>query len=573
MAGGRVLPSRRHLPDGSGPGDRPSTGSRERVPLAVWAVTALHVGLLLTFSFLYPPFTGFDETQHVDAVLSIRHGDGWPAPQERELSEGIVAVATPLLRSASALPFSDDEIPPRDERPSVAELGVERDSVGQLLPNQITQHPPLYYALQAGVLAVLPGSADWAFDKTVGVLRLVSILLMAPLPLLAWATARALRAPPLAGHVAALLTVSVPQLQRVGSSVNNDAGYTLAFATVLLLLARVATGDLRRRTVVLTGVAVGVAMLTKGFALVLPLSVGLAFVVGGLRTRVRRWWLSGLLSLVVAFVVGGWWWLRNLVLYGTVQPSGWPASYRDVLQFEPRAPGEPAPVVPFLETTYSLLSERFWGGLEINYVGPDTFPHWWTNVLVVVATVALVAAVVGAGRSRLPVTVAVLVPFASTLGVVAFGVWSGYSYSLNFPGAQGRYLFGSLPSLAAAIALGLVVLAGPAGRVRRALPVGAVLLALGMQAAGLHSVLARSWLPAHDAGSRAERSRAALEAIVGYSPWPTLVTLAAFALAGLAAAAVLVLTVRRALTGADEPAEPTGGLTPEAPSRGPAPAR
>ena len=67
----------------------------ERVPLTVWAVTALHVGLLLTFTFLYPPFTGFDETQHVDAVLSIRHGDGWPAPQERQLSEGIVAVATP----------------------------------------------------------------------------------------------------------------------------------------------------------------------------------------------------------------------------------------------------------------------------------------------------------------------------------------------------------------------------------------------------------------------------------------------------------------------------------------------
>ena len=153
---------------------------------------------------LYPPFTGFDETQHVDAVLSIRHGDGWPAPQERELSEGVVAVATPVLQAASDLPFSDDELPPRDERPSVAELGVERDSVGQLLPNQITQHPPLYYALQAGVLAaVLPGSADWPFDRTVGVLRLVSIVLMAPLPLLAWATARALRAPPLVGQVAA----------------------------------------------------------------------------------------------------------------------------------------------------------------------------------------------------------------------------------------------------------------------------------------------------------------------------------------------------------------------------------
>jgi hypothetical protein len=524
---------------------RPSSAGR--VPLTVWAATVLHVGLLLGFAFLYPPFTGFDETQHVDAVLSIRHGDGWPAPQERELSEGIVAVATPLLQSASDLPFSDDELLPRDERPSVAELGVERDSVGQVLPNQITQHPPLYYALQAGVLAVLPGSADWAFDQTVGVLRLVSIVLMAPLPLLAWATARALRAPPLAAQVAALLTVSVPQLQRVGSSVNNDAAYTLAMAVVLLLLARVAGGDVGRRAGVLTGVAVGVAMLTKGFALVLPLAVGLAFLVGGRRSTDGRSWTAGLLpgfvSLVVAFVVGGWWWLRNLVLYGTVQPAGWPPSYREVLRLEPRAPGEPAPLDGFLAGAYSRLSERFWGGLEINYVGPDSFPHELTDALVVAALVALVAAVVGAGRSRLPLVVSVLVPFVSTLGVVGYGIWTGYSYSLDFPGAQGRYLFGNLPSLAAAVALGLVVLAR---RAARAVPVAVALLALGMQAAGLYVVVSRNWLPAYDGRGRVERYREALEGITDYSPWPAAVPLTAFVVTAAAALAVLVLAVRLA---------------------------
>ena len=529
---------------------RRSTG--ERVPLTVWAVTALHVGLLLTFAFLYPPFTGFDETQHVDAVLSIRHGDGWPAPQERQLSEGIVAVATPALRSASELPFSDDELPPRDERPSVAELGVERDAVGQVLPNQITQHPPLYYALQAGVLAALPGSADWAYDRTVAVLRLVSVLLMAPLPLLAWAVACALRAPPLVGHVAALLTVSVPQLQRVGASVNNDAAYTLAFATVLLLLARVAAGDVGRRAVVLTGVGVGVAMLTKGFALVLPLAVGLAFLVGARRAG-RSWTagvLPGFLALVVAFAVGGWWWLRNIVLYGTVQPAGWPPTYREVLRLEPRAPGEPAPLGPFLEGSYSRLSERFWGGLEINYVGDDTFPHWWTNALVVAAAVALTAAVVGAGRSRLPLVVSVLVPFASTLGVVLYGIWTGYTYSPDFPGAQGRYLFGNLPSLAAGVALGLVVLARRGARV---VPVLTAVLALGMQAAGLYSVLTRTWLPAYDGRGRVERYGAALEGIVDYSAWPAAAPVGVFVLTGLAAAAVLVLALRLSAVGVREP--------------------
>ena len=535
---------------------RRSGGPSQRVPLVVWATTALHVGLLLAFAFLYPPFTGFDETQHVDAVLSIRHGDGWPAPQERELSEGIVAVATPVLQAASQLPFSDDELLPRDERPSVAELGVERDSVGQLLPNQITQHPPLYYALQAGVLAVLPGSADWAYDKTVGVLRLVSVLLMAPLPLLAWATARALRAPPLVGQVAALLSVSVPQLQRVGSSVNNDAAYVLAFACVLLLLARVAGGDVRRRTVVLTGVGVGVAMLTKGFALVLPLPVALAFLVGARRGGARpASWTAGLLpaflSLTVAFAVGGWWWLRNLLLYGRVQPSGWPASYRDVLRLEPRGPDEPARLTDFVAGSYSRLSERFWGGLEINYVGPDTFPHWWTDTLAAATAIALLAAVVAARRDRLPLTVAVLVPFACTLGVIVYGIWTGFTYSPDFPGAQGRYLFGNLPSLAAAVALGLVALTR---RASRAVPVGAALLAVGMQVAGLYSVLSRSWLPVYDGRGRAARYGDALDGILDYAPWPSAVPLTAFALTGLAVVAVLVLAVRLAVVGERQPA-------------------
>lgn len=536
-----------------------------RVPLTVWAITALHVGLLLVFSLLYPPFTGFDETQHVDAVLSIRHGDGWPAPQERELSEGVVAVATPVLRAASDLPFSDDPLPDRDDRPSIASLGVERVSVGQRLPNQITQHPPLYYALEAAVLAAVPGSADWPFDRTVGVLRLLSVLLMAPLPLLAWATSQVLRASPLVGVTGALLTVSVPQLQRVGASVNNDAAYTLAFATALVLLARVAMGDLRRRTVVLVGVVVGLALLTKGFALVLPPAVALAFLVGGRRTREPPWWRAGLLALTVAFAVGGWWWLRNLVLFGAVQPAGWPQeAQREVLGIEPRPPGTPAPLPDFLDGAYELLSERFWGGLPINYVGPDTFPRRLVDVLVVAAALALLAAVVGAGRSRLPLLATVLVPFAGTLVIVGYGMWTGYTYSLHFPGAQGRYLFGSLPSLATGVALGLAVVAG---RARRVLPVLAALLALGMQAFGLRFVLVRGWLPPYDGQSRSDRYREALDGLVRWAPWPPAVTVTVLVIAGVAAVVALAAAVRWALV-RDEavttPAEPEPAPEPTA---------
>ena len=474
-----------------------------------------------------------------------------------------MAVATPVLRAVNALPFSDDPVAPRDERPSVASQGVERDAAGQPLPNQITQHPPLYYGLEAAVLAAVPGSADWPYDRTVAVLRLVSILLVAPLPLLAWATARALEASPLVGVTAALLSVSVPQLQRVGASVNNDAGYVLAFSVAVLLLARVAMGDLRRRTAVVAGVAVGLALLTKGFALVLPLTVAVTFLVGGRRASRpparSPWWLSGLLCLVVAFVVGGWWWLRNLLVYGAVQPPGWSLeAYRRVLGTVPRPEGTPAPLSDFAAGAYARLGERFWGGLGINYAGGDTFPDLVIHLLVAGTVLGLAAAVLAAGRSRLPVVAAVVVPLAGTLGIVCYGMWTGFSYSLDFPGAQGRYLFGSVTGLAAAGALGLSVVAGPA---RRLLPVLAALLALVLQAAGLVAVLRHAWLPRYDGRPREDRYREAVEGIVRWSPWPPEVTGTVFVLTAVMGVVVLVLAVRWAV--AHERAAPVPQPSPE----------
>ena len=155
-------------------------------------------------------------------------------------------------------------------------------------------------------------------------------------------------------------------------------------------------------------------------------------------------------------------------------------------------------------------------------------------------------------------------PFAGTLVIVGYGMWTGYTYSLDFPGAQGRYLFGSLPSLAAAVALGLAVVAGPA---RRLLPLLAALLALGLQAAGVRSVLARSWLPPFDGRSRAARYGEALDGIVRWAPWPPAVTVTLLVLAALAAVVALAAAAAWALA-RDEAAPVTA---PAVPGRAPEP--
>jgi hypothetical protein len=68
-----------------------------------------------------------------------------------------------------------------------------------------------------------------------------------------------------------------------------------------------------------------------------------------------------------------------------------------------------------------------------------------------------------------------------------------------------------------------------------------------MQAAGLTSVVRRNWLPVYDGRGRVARYREALDGVLGYSPWPPVVPLTAFALTGLAAVAVLALAVRQAV--------------------------
>ncbi len=558
--------------DDSQPADGAATSARRRgrggVPALVWAITALHVGLLLVFSLLYPPFTGFDEAQHVDATLALRYGEGWPGPDERVLSEALVVVATPTLNGIRDLPFSDDDPPPRSERPSLEQAGVERPNTSYLVPNQILQHPPLYYAVGAAVLAAVPGSGDWPFDRTVGVLRLLSILLMAPLPLLAWATARRLGAGASVATAAAALPLSVPQLQRVGGTVTNDSLYTLAFAAAVLVLVPVARGDLRRRTAVLVGVVVGLALLGKGFALALVPTIVAVHLAGHLAHRRdgtapggrSAWWQSGLLSLVVAFVVGGWWWLRNLVVFDSIQPDGSDA-FRDARLGAPKEPGTPVPLGGFLDGAYERLSSRFWGGLGINYDGPATYPAWSTDLLVLASLAAVVVALVALRRSRPALLTAVLLPFAGTVAIVLVAIWGGYSYSLRFPGAQGRYLFGALPSLAAAVALGLGVLAGP---LRRLLPALVVLFAAGMQAIGLYRVMSSSWMPPIAGRSDLDRLGDALSAVVEWSPWPPALTGLMGALpvaAGLAVAALAVLHAARPPADAPRPVpvpEPVG---------------
>ena len=513
--------------------------SLRRVPVLVWAVTALHIALMAMCTLLYPTFTGLDETTHVDMAYAYSKGHGLYAPGDRLLARG-VEVAYGDLTIPPKEPYADSPIRPRGERPSFDAAGGDAPPQGYLVPNQMVQHPPLYYLVEAGVLRV-PGVGDLPYDRQVALLRWVSVLMLAPLPLLIWATGRRLLGPDSrAPALAAVIPATMPGLSRLGGSVNNDNLLILLAALLTFILSGVLRGDLRRRTGALVGLLLGLALLTKGLALVFPLFIVGVYAVAWARYR-RPTLVPLALAAVVSAAVGGWWWVRNVVLFGTVQPSGLGAVWDRRIDGPARPGFTWSELVPkFAER----LSMRYWSGL--GYPDAPILPKVVTGVwLAGFVAVALVGVAVGiGGRKGRLAAATLLLPSLGLVGLIFYGTGVSYVFNGRLPGIQGRYVYSGLISLAVLFALGLTRLAGRAARVLPLLVLGAGLLT---QAWAWRLLVSAWWVPRDTAGDRVAMARGAIDAVERWSPWPEWMTALPFLAVPLLALAALAVAVATAL--------------------------
>ena len=447
---------------------RESTGYRA----ALAAITLLVVAVAGCWAVLTPAFRAPDEPQHVNSVLRLAFGGGWPAP-----GEALMSPAMDVARHQAAL---ESDIPWRhwnrddvvqytdiDPVPDHQRLEVSADNAlpepgsgGSTLDtvDQMTQHPPLYYAA-AAVWLLATGTAEARWDHLLLSLRLFDVLLLVPLPLLAAATVRTLlgdrpEARP-AALVAAAGVLFVPMSAHILSAVTNDALVTLSGAVITWLVARVLTGDLRWRTAIGLGLALGVGLLTKVMAVFAVPMVVLAYLLAGPAGRpvladIRRaWWPRAARVLVaglVAFAVGGWWWLRNVLVLGAVQPVGIPERWEPVPN---------AGLGYFVTRVLTAFTRSFFGDfgwLELR-VPPGVF---WGGATIVGA---LCVAALVRRDSRRDAAVLLLLPVALWGSVVA-NAWGHYVETGWITATQGRYLFAGLAALAAVAALGIRPRAG-----------------------------------------------------------------------------------------------------------------
>lgn len=506
---------------------------RSRVPAAVWWVTALQLVLLLGYSVLLPIYRAPDEPLHVDLAHRFSETLHYPAWDEAETSRGVLN-SLRVAHFPGQQHLTAVEAPMRRARPSFDELDRIDRPRGI---NHLSQHPPLYYAV-AGTLErgaeIVTRDDNPAYDLEAWFYRFVSILLVLPLPLLIWVTGRRLGLPPTVGIAATLVPLAIPQFLHIGSAANNDSLMWLLFWLFTPLVLRLAGGDVRPRTAALAGLVTGLALYTKGFAVVLPIWALAALLVAWRRLgrgATRRLAGAGLLYAGVAVVFGGWWWLANLVRFGEPLPS----RYGDIVKPAPNAGRDYG---RFLETWASLTNRRFWGDFGIFDV------HLATTVV----TVATVVTLVGIGtcllrRDRVagsPIGDRLLLaaPFLLLVAVQFAGALRGYAHLGRTPGLQGRYWFGALAALAVIVALGL------ANLIRRGVrwqPLAILVAAAVMNALAVRTILPFFWGVPSD--SPVDRVRA----VVSWSPFPGWLLVAGGVIGGAVAvgtAVQLVLVAR-----------------------------
>ena len=269
-----------------------------------------------------------------------------------------------------------------------------------------------------------------------------------------WPTARE------RGLFAVGIVAFLPQFNFLHSYINNDVAVIFFATLTVYLLLRLWKGvQSTYLNVIVIGVVVGLAMLSKTAGLLLLVyAVGFVLVAGWHQRRsVIETLLRGFALGSSALAVAGWLLWRNWTLYGDISAAN---------QFVAIAGGDEG------FTLGEILGQSggIWRSLIAVFgwfnVVPPVWVYWLWGALVVIALLAAVGAVVQA-KERSPLLIMLLFGWIAIVyaGMVAF--------MLRTPAAQGRLLLPAILPLVMPLALGMDYLWRRLGR-----PVVAVLAIL-----------------------------------------------------------------------------------------------
>ena len=243
------------------------------------------------------------------------------------------------------------------------------------------------------------------------------------------------------------LVAFTPQFLFLSASANNDNLVILISAWVLVLLVGWVRGpELPRPALLgLLGILLGLGALSKAAGLLLWPVAGATCLL--LAWRARRWrWLAlaGGVILIAALAVSGWWFVRNLRLYGELTGI---QTHLDVVGYRRPLPVTLEDVIgEFRGFRYSFWLLFGWFAI----LAPEPF-YWIMDALTFLGLAGL-GLFLARSRRQLPTwTRAALVILLAWLVLVAVGLLRWTTFTLA---SQGRLLFPALPAIALFLVVG-----------------------------------------------------------------------------------------------------------------------
>jgi hypothetical protein len=388
-------------------------------------------------------------------------------------------------------------------------LPVQGAPSGQRVTGYVASHPPLYYALCAAVTFWVPDDVDvrdWMWRNpyhamgdpgrvgnknflvhtsaeqfpwrgtplTVHIARLVSTALGVLAVVATYgialeffpvgASAPTGRGPDRRWLAlgAAALTAFNPMFIFTTARVSNDAAVTAFGSLVVWGAVRLAVRGLSRRGLALTGAALGLAALSKLSGVTLGPAVALAFLFDVLqqrqetgfcrsaydKTRFLRQLLTNAAILFGATaLVCGWWFLRNLFLYGELMGVDAWLSHTATVRPEPIGFFDVIPQLHGLEMSYWAM----FGWFNVSVAG-WMYRVWW--FLVRAGLLGLIVFLIEQWTSRRATRSAQmgLLILASAFLLIFGSVWR---FIMIVLGSQGRYLMPVVAPISIFLMLGL----------------------------------------------------------------------------------------------------------------------
>lgn len=393
-------------------------------------------------------------------------------------------------------------------------LPVHGAPSGERVTGYVAGHPPLYYALCAALTFWVPDDADfadWAWRNPYvemgnpGSVANKNYLVHTPAERFPW------RGTPLTVHIARLISTALgalavvatygialelfpdrrwlawgaaaltafnPMFVFTAARVSNDAAVAAFGSLALWGGVRLAVRGLSRPGLGLLGVAVGLAALSKlsgtilvpvvAFALLLDAARNGQYALGHVfrKERLVRLFGNALILFGATTFVCGWWFVRNLLLYGELLGVNAWLSHTATVRSES---------IGFLEVISELkgFEKSYWavfGWFNVG-VAPWMYRVWW--VVVRASIVGLVLVLVDQStRRRLPGPAQAGLAIVGLAFLLIFG--SVWRFIMIVLGAQGRYLMPAVTAISVLMMFGLSRLLP-----RRWTPVLAVPLGLG----------------------------------------------------------------------------------------------